>query len=49
MVSRGIGEGFRHVRLEAMMCRMITVGHQSTARAIREQTMHSNCSRSTWM
>ncbi len=39
------------IRLEAALRRIITVWHQSTARAIREQTdpMHSNHSRGTLM
>ncbi len=41
----------RCVRLEAALRRMVSVWHQSTARAIREQTdpMHSNRSRGTLM
>ncbi len=49
-VSR-IATKSRRVRLEAALSRMITVWHQSTARAIREQTdpIHSNHSRGTLM
>ncbi len=41
----------RRVRLEAALSRMITLWHQSTARAIRKQSdpMHSNRSRGTLM